>query len=237
MDILKTPHEKLMEEAGVNPASNGWLSTPNQMLMEEAGITPHLAGGGSAQQPSPQDMLAELIVNNMAPEHFKAGGQSTSLAKQISTALKQKPFQSLFNALGFTDVIGEGMDAAKHIAGGRPVQGLESGFNAVSAVPAALPSMPAAISMAVPYGGQQLAQGAATHMAQNPQFRSQMQDMSQSPLGGALGGDAALAAQIMGDRDYSDVLQSRQPVEEQTQIEEKPAPRRISPLYQKTMVK
>lgn len=237
MNILKTPHEKLMEEAGVNPPSPGMLNTPKQLLMQEAGITPAFSAGGSAQQPSPQDMLAELIVNNMTPEHFKEGGKSSGLAKQISAALKQKPFQSLFNALGFSDVVGEGVDAAKHIAGNRPVQGLESGFNAVSAIPAALPSVPAAISMAVPYGGQVLTDQSAKYMAQNPQFRSQMNEMSQSPLGGALGGDAALAAQIMGDRDYSEVLRSRMPVEEQTQIEEKPAPRRISPLYQKTMVK
>jgi hypothetical protein len=234
MDILKTPHEKLMEEAGVNPATPGWLNTPKQMLMQEAGITPVMASGGQVGV-SPQDMLAELIVNNIAPEHFKSGGHS-NLAREISAALRRKPFQSIFNALGFADVAEQGIDTAKHVAQGKPVQALESGFNAVSAVPAALPSMPAAISMAVPYGGQVLSEGAATHMAQNPQFREQMNEMSQSPLGGALGGDAALAAQIMGDRDFLETLRNRQ-APEQTPTEEPVVERRRSPLYQKTMVK
>ena len=232
MDLLKTPHEKLMEEAGINPASNGWLSTPNQMLMEEAGITPHLAGGGQTQM-SPQDMLAELIVNNMEPQHFKDGGHSISLAKQIGEALTKKPFQSIFNALGFTDVLGETADATRHATAGRPVQALESGFNAAAAIPAALPSMPAAISMAVPYGGQMLSEGSANAMARNPAYRSQMQDVSQSPLGGALGGDTAMAAHIMGNRDYSDVLRDRQTQEQMP--EEEPTQRRPSLLYQKTM--
>jgi hypothetical protein len=234
MDILKTPQEKLMEEAGMSPASPGWLNTPKQLLMQETGVVPRFADGGQVSV-SPQDMLAELIVNNMAPEHFKSGGHS-NLAREISAALRRKPFQSIFNALGFADVADQGIDTAKHLSQGKPVQAFESGFKAASAVPAALPSMPAAISMAVPYGGQVLSEGAATHMAQNPQFREQMMDMSSSPLGGALGGDAALAEQIMGDRDFLETLRSRQ-APEQTPTEEPVAERRRSPLYQKTMVK
>jgi hypothetical protein len=47
MDFLKTPQQKLMEEAGMAPASPGWLHTPQQKLMEESGITPHFAAGGN----------------------------------------------------------------------------------------------------------------------------------------------------------------------------------------------
>ena len=223
----------LMEETGTNPSTPSMLNTPKQMLMQETGILPHLARGGQPQM-SAQDMMAELIVNNMAPEHFKSGGHS-DLKRQISVALRRKPFQSLFNALGFTDVASEGFDAIKHGIEKKPAQATESAFNAISAIPAAMPGVPAAVSMAVPYAGQFLSQGSANAMARNPAYREQMQSVSQSPLGGALGGDAALAAQIMGNRDYYDVLQSRQ-APEQTLEEEAPK-RGPSPLYQKTMVK
>lgn len=74
MDFLKTPQEKLMEEAGFNPASNGWLSTPQERLMEEAGVLPHLAIGGQPQQMSPQDMLAALVASGHLPAHYATGG-------------------------------------------------------------------------------------------------------------------------------------------------------------------
>jgi len=46
MDILKTPHQKLLEEAGAVPASPGMVHTPKQMLMQESGIMPRFAPGG-----------------------------------------------------------------------------------------------------------------------------------------------------------------------------------------------
>ena len=46
MDILKTPHQKLLEEAGAAPASPGMVNTPQQMLMQESRIVPHFAQGG-----------------------------------------------------------------------------------------------------------------------------------------------------------------------------------------------
>lgn len=81
MDILKTPKEKLMEEAGVVPASNGWLSTPKQMLMEEAGVMPHLAKGGQPTM-SPQDMLAYLVNAGYLPPHYAPGGLVKNIATQ-----------------------------------------------------------------------------------------------------------------------------------------------------------
>jgi hypothetical protein len=46
MNLLKTPHQLLLEEAGATPASPGLLHTPKQMLMQEAGVTPKFAAGG-----------------------------------------------------------------------------------------------------------------------------------------------------------------------------------------------
>lgn len=72
MDILKTPHQKLMEEAGVNPSSPGMLNTPKQMLMQEAGVLPRLANGGQPEI-SPQDMLAALVAAGYIPQKFAEG--------------------------------------------------------------------------------------------------------------------------------------------------------------------
>ena len=75
MDILKTPHQKLLEEAGAIPASPGMVNTPQQMLMQQSGIMPQFAGGGAVQM-SPEDMLAELIYSGRTPEHFASGGST-----------------------------------------------------------------------------------------------------------------------------------------------------------------
>lgn len=96
MDILKTPHEKLMEEAGVNPATPGWLNTPKQMLNQEAGITPAFAKGGHL---SPADMQAELIANNRVPPRFQF-----SEGGHVQAHFTQDEFHTLhplFVALGF----------------------------------------------------------------------------------------------------------------------------------------
>ena len=75
MNLLKTPQEKLLEDAGVTPATPGMLNTPKQMLMQESGITPNfLANGGQPQQMSPQDMLAALVASGHLPAHYATGG-------------------------------------------------------------------------------------------------------------------------------------------------------------------
>jgi len=73
MDILKTPHQMLLEEAGAVPASPGMVHTPRQMLMQESGTMPRFADGGAVQM-SPQDMLAELIYGGRVPKYFASGG-------------------------------------------------------------------------------------------------------------------------------------------------------------------
>jgi hypothetical protein len=78
MNLLKTPHQLLLEEAGATPSSTGLLHTPKQMLMQEAGMTPKFAAGGSI---SVTDMLAQIIAANQEPQKFKDGGRS--LAKKL----------------------------------------------------------------------------------------------------------------------------------------------------------
>lgn len=70
MNILKTPQEKLLEEAGAIPASPGMLKTPQQLLMQESGVRPSMfAEGGHVD-----DMLAELIAMGYSPQRFNNGG-------------------------------------------------------------------------------------------------------------------------------------------------------------------
>ena len=219
----------LLEEAGAKvPTSNGMLKTPQQMLMEQTGLPQKFAPGGQVQM-SPEDMIAEIMAQGQEPQHFKTGGHSI---KNLLKDIKSQPKQSLYNLLGFSDVATEAYNTLKNAREGKPVHAMESGFNAAAAVPSALPGVPIAASLAVPYGGQAITQEAANYMAQQPEYRRQMMGMSSSPLGGALGGDSALAAHIMGNRDYNDVLQGRLPPEI---IEEEEGPRRQSLLYQKTM--
>lgn len=90
MDLLKTPHQKLMEEAGVNPSSPGMLNTPQQLLMQEAGTLPRLADGGQPQQQpqmSPQDMLAYLVASGHLPQHYAIGGGVQNIATQSALTL------------------------------------------------------------------------------------------------------------------------------------------------------
>ncbi len=84
MNLLKTPHQLLLEEAGATPASPGLLHTPKQMLMQEAGMTPKFAGGGKIGK------LAEFLANSKIPQKLYHG--TTASEKGGAEALtKLKP--------------------------------------------------------------------------------------------------------------------------------------------------
>jgi hypothetical protein len=88
MDILKTPHQMLLEEAGAKvPTSNGMLKTPQQMLMEETGLPQKFADGGSTGM-SVQDMLAAIMAQGQTPQKFAPGGSVLgNVASQSAFAL------------------------------------------------------------------------------------------------------------------------------------------------------
>lgn len=77
MNILKTPQQKLLEEAGMSPASPGMLKTPHQLLMEESGVQPKFFAEGGSTGMGVQDMLAALIAAGREPQKFAGGGLST----------------------------------------------------------------------------------------------------------------------------------------------------------------
>lgn len=101
MNLLKTPHQKLMEEAGVNPSSPGMLNTPQQLLMQEAGMLPHMADGGQPPPMSPQDMMAYLVANGYLPQHFAEGGQPEM---GVARAYENSPSEAVHD--WFADKIG-----------------------------------------------------------------------------------------------------------------------------------
>jgi hypothetical protein len=73
MNFIKTPQEKLLEEAGAVPATPGMIKTPQQALLGAAGV-------------SPQDMLAQLMVQGQMPQHFLSGGTVKNIAAQSALA-------------------------------------------------------------------------------------------------------------------------------------------------------
>jgi hypothetical protein len=86
MNLLKTPHQLLLEEAGAIPASPGLLHTPKQMLMQEAGVTPRFADGGQVLK-TPEDMIAEMIAANQEPQRFAQGGSAEAMSPELARAL------------------------------------------------------------------------------------------------------------------------------------------------------
>jgi hypothetical protein len=72
MNLLKTPHQKLLEETGATPfASPGMLKTPKQVLFEESGMMPHYAHGGSI---TPDQMRAMMMAYGHSIPHMSLGG-------------------------------------------------------------------------------------------------------------------------------------------------------------------
>ena len=92
MNFLKTPQQKLMEEAGMTPASPGMLKTPQQAMLEESGIQPKFFSNGGATGMSVQDMLAALIAAGQEPQRFSNGGQPEL---GIAKAYENKPSEAV----------------------------------------------------------------------------------------------------------------------------------------------
>jgi hypothetical protein len=86
MDLLKTPKQLLMEEAGARVDGTSLLNTPRQMLMQESGIVPHFAKGKKVL--SPQDMRAEMSVQNTAPKKPADPASHPALAKAWNNLFK-----------------------------------------------------------------------------------------------------------------------------------------------------
>lgn len=92
MNPLKTPHEKLMEEAGMSQPTPGLIKTPKQMLVEESGILPRFAKGKQVKEKvlTPDEMQAEMIVANHTPPKMQVNKDvSVKLVKVSDKDVKQ----------------------------------------------------------------------------------------------------------------------------------------------------
>lgn len=105
MNPIKTPQQKLLEEAGAIPPSPGMLKTPQQLLLEESGIRPTVfAEGGSVNQQMSPEMLRALIrayeYNNMYQSEPTLQAQpqtATSWTRdKVANLLGEKPADRLF---------------------------------------------------------------------------------------------------------------------------------------------
>lgn len=90
MNILKTPRQKILEEAGAVPSTPGMLKTPQQLLFEESGAMPNVyADGGTVNAPrSVDDMLAELVAMGYQPQRFDNGGAVENINRSLGTNYK-----------------------------------------------------------------------------------------------------------------------------------------------------
>jgi hypothetical protein len=91
MNLLKTPHQKILEEAGASPLPTpGILNTPKQMLFQESGLMPKFSKGGDL---SSKQMEAALIFYGKTPPKFKyADGKSVGYGLRIDNTPKDKGF-------------------------------------------------------------------------------------------------------------------------------------------------
>jgi hypothetical protein len=92
IDLLKTPHQKLLEEAGINPDTPGMLKTPKQFLFEEMGMVPKLAEGG----PTARQMEAELMVAGRTPPKFGSIAEIMSNLTPQEQKIAHHHFNTMF---------------------------------------------------------------------------------------------------------------------------------------------
>lgn len=189
----------LMEEAGLNSNVNGLLATPQQRIAQQQEGIPHLAEGGHL---SPQDMLAELLVNNVAPDHFKDGGHAKTALEKIKAFLKHLPMPQTAS-LGANVAMGAPSAAESHESLQKNLQGGNYGSAAQNAYELGSTVSPYFLAPAIYDAGKYFSESATGQLAHNPAYRKQMQDVSSTPLGGALSGDTGLASHIMGQQEYA----------------------------------
>ena len=94
MNFIKTPHQKLLEEAGAVPATPGMIKTPQQALMDQSGVFPQFAQGGHI---STNDMAAELFNAGQMPQYFSKGGQPEQMSPEFQDALDRMYHRQIFS--------------------------------------------------------------------------------------------------------------------------------------------
>jgi hypothetical protein len=203
MNPIKSPHDLLMEQAGFAPQSPGLVNSGQQMLLNQTGILPQFADGGSTRT-SAEDMLAELFVNGELPQHLKDGGKAEqTLLERLKKLFKHVPMPATASLAVNAGLNGPGAMEAHHNLQ-ENLQGDKYGAAAQNAYELGSAFSPYFLVPSIYDAGRYFSESAAGQLAHDPAQRKQMQEVSSTPLGGALAGDAGLAAQIMGQHEYDE---------------------------------
>lgn len=166
----------------VNP-----IKTPREMLLQMAGVP-------QVPQINPRDMMAAMIAQGQVPQHLAGGGAAVrNIAANVG----------LNAALSPGDLLTLAKQAKQEMALGKVGSGLNSAIDIATLL------TPYFLVPSMYQAGRGMSNTAAEQLARNEAQRKQLQSMASTPLGGALSGDAGLAAAILGDRDYSGVLEER----------------------------
>jgi len=194
MNLVKSPYQILLEQAGLSLDSiPGLANTPQQMM-------PQYAPGGSVQQNlSPADMQAAMIVNGQTPQHFEKGGHASSLIEKLKALFKHVPMPGTLNvALGLPGAYEEHENLQKNLQGGN------YGSAANNALHLGASLSPYFLVPSIYDVGNDLSNASTLHLANDPAYRQKMQNMSSTPMGGALAGDTGLASHILGQHEYDE---------------------------------
>jgi hypothetical protein len=134
-----------------------------------------------------------------SPEEKAEGGlihlRGGSKVKKFAKSLPMPATANLLANVGFGyDSLGESNEELQqNLAGGR------FGPAANNLVDIGTTFSPYFLAPSIYQAGRSFADTAASQLAENPVVRSQLQNVSSTPLGGALAGDAGLAAHIMNN--------------------------------------
>lgn len=132
--------------------------------------------------------------------HLAGGGQPESKLKKIAKhiPMPQTGSLALNLALGASDIGESHRDLQSNLQHGNYGSAANNAADLLSSV------SPYFLVPSIYQGGRELSNMAAGQLAYNPQQRQQMQDMSSTPMGGAMAGDAGLASQIMGQHEFEE---------------------------------
>jgi hypothetical protein len=194
MNLVKSPHQILLEQAGLSLDSiPGLANTPQQMM-------PQYAPGGSVQQNlSPADMQAAMIVSGQTPQHFAEGKHATSFLEKLKALFKHIPMPATANvAIGLPSAYGEHQALQENLQSGNYGSAANNAFQMGASI------SPYFLVPSIYNAGKEFSEAATGHLSHNPAYRQQMQNMSSAPLSGALSGDTGLASQIMGQHEYNE---------------------------------
>ena len=199
----------LIEEAKKGNVGRATLSGIGALggLASQSNIKPlrAIGTGISAAVPAiqyllPSDEEPEKHADGGIVQHLADGGKPKNKVKKILKNIPMPQTASLGAnlLLGASDIEQSHQDLQNNLQRGNYGSAANNAIDLGSTV------SPYFMIPSIYQGGRELSKIAAGQLAHNPQHRQQMQSMSSNPMGGAMAGDAGLAAQIMGRHQYEE---------------------------------